>query len=322
MYQYSNSKKHIVAGILAHVDAGKTTLSESLLLETGIIKTAGRVDSKNAFLDNDMQEKERGITIYSKNARIPLKQKEMILIDTPGHVDFSAEMERALSILDMAILLISGPAGIQSHTKTLWSLLKTYRIPTVIFVNKMDMEAANKEQIINALASQLSNNVIAMNLTKEAMFSNSTLENIAATNENLLNEFLENENISIENISNAFFERSFFPVFFGSALRQDGINTFLEGLNLFIDNRNIQLSETTVSTEFSGIVYKINHDNNGKRLTFIKCTGGSLKVKELLGEEKVNELRIYSGEKYSSVQEVFPGNVFCIPGLKIGRAHV
>lgn len=325
MYQYSNIQKYISAGILAHVDAGKTTLSESLLLETGVIKTAGRVDTKNAFLDNDAVERERGITIYSKNARIPLKDKEMILIDTPGHVDFSAEMERTLSVLDMAILLISGPAGIQAHTKTLWSLLKFYRIPTVIFVNKMDMEGANKLSILHELNSKLSKNIVCFSDNNE----DELFENIASTNEELMNEFLENDSISMENISNSFFNRELFPVFFGSALKNQGVDILLDKLYLLVNNRltnqnrnashpdNFEtLNETTeTNNSFSGIVYKIGHDTNGKRLTYIKSTGGILKLKDMLGEEKINELRIYSGEKFQTVQDIQTGNIFCIPGL-------
>lgn len=314
MYKYDSSQKYISTGILAHVDAGKTTLSESLLLETGVIKSAGRVDLKNAFLDNDNVERERGITIYSKNARIPLGDKEIILIDTPGHTDFSAEMERALSVLDMAVLLISGPSGIESHTKTLWSLLKAYKIPTAIFVNKMDMEGANKLAVIKELTIKFSTNCIEFSPSWDEAF----FENVASTDENLLNSFLENNSITNEEISDSFFERKLFPVFFGSALKQQGISEFLDSLNKLISSRNCNSSDESMINEasFSGVVYKVSRDLTGKRLTFIKSTGGTLKVKELINEEKINELRIYSGEKFQTVQEINKGDVFCIPGLQ------
>lgn len=295
----------ITAGILAHVDAGKTTLSESLLLETGVIKKAGRVDSKDAFLDNDQVERERGITIYSKNARLPLENIELILIDTPGHVDFSTETERALSVLDVAILLISGPAGIQPHTKTLWSLLKLYKIPTVLFVNKMDMNGADASSILNELSTKLSGSISAI--------SENDFENVASLNEKMMNEYLETGSVSRESISEAFWNRQLFPVFFGSALKHQGIDTFIDGLQKLLQHKIVH--EMNNLEDFSGVVYKISHDNQGRRLTFLKILSGSLKVKSLLGEEKINEIRIYSGEKYNSVSEVTAGDICAISGL-------
>lgn len=324
MYQFTSSQKYISVGILAHVDAGKTTLSESLLLNTGVIKTAGRVDNKDAFLDTDSLEKERGITIYSKNARIPVSDKEMIIIDTPGHVDFSAEMERALSVLDFAILVISGPAGIQPHTKTLWNLLKSYKIPTLIFVNKMDMEGANRLNLLHNLTELFSKNIIPLEFTSDSSLSEACYENIAACHELLMNEYLDNSKISADSIADAFFEKEYFPVLFGSALKNQGIDELLHAITLLINNRTHQssfmknysyISKESPSSDFSGIVYKISHDKAGKRLTFIKCTGGSLRVKSVLNDEKINDIRIYSGEKYTLAQEVTTGNVFCVPGL-------
>lgn len=299
-----NTKK-ITVGILAHVDAGKTTLSESLLLKTGVIKKAGRVDNKDAFLDNDNVERERGITIYSKNARIPIGETELILIDTPGHVDFSTEMERALSVLDIAILLISGPAGIQSHTKTLWSLLKLYNIPTIIFVNKMDMNGADENALFNLIKEKLSSSAVNFNDT------DNLYENAASTTEALMDKYLESETLDSKDISLAFYKRELFPVFFGSALKHFGIDEFVNGLSSLLTSN----SKCSDNKSFAGIVYKISRDSQKKRLTFIKITSGKLKVKELLGEEKINEIRIYSGEKYESVQEVYEGDICCIPGL-------
>lgn len=296
-------KRKITVGILAHVDAGKTTLSESILLKTGVIKQAGRVDSGDAYLDNDQVERERGITIYSKNARIPLGDNEIILIDTPGHVDFSPEMERTLKVLDIAILLISGPAGVQSHTKTLWSLLKSYKIPTIVFVNKMDMEGADEEAILNELRTKLSSSITTYASGFDA-------EDIASHSEALMEEYLENETLSDSSVRNAFYERDIFPVFFGSALKHHGIDNILAGISSLVKDEEVNSSE-----EFAGIVYKIIRDDKGRRVSFIRVLKGCLKVKGQLLEEKINEIRIYSGEKYDTVQEVYAGDICGIPGL-------
>jgi len=297
--------KKITTGILAHVDAGKTTLSESLLFSTGAIKKIGRVDSGDAFLDTDRLEKERGITIYSKNARISLGDKELVLIDTPGHVDFSTEMERALSVMDYAILLISAPSGIQSHTKTLWTLLKHHKIPVFIFINKMDMFTPDKNTILSELKKNLSDSIVDFSSYDDEFF-----ESVASCEEALMETYLETGILDDSLIARAILNRSVFPVFFGSALKIEGISEFINALERFI-----HISETTDDMEFSGRVYKINRDSFGKRLTFIKVLSGSLKVKSLLNDEKINELRIYNGEKYEAVQEVFAGDICAATGL-------
>ena len=309
--------KKLVAGILAHVDSGKTTLSEALLYETGVLKSLGRVDNKNAYLDNDAVERERGITIYSKNARIPLRDAdtELILIDTPGHVDFSTEMERALSVLDIAILLVSGSSGVQSHTKTLWKLLKSYDIPTLIFVNKMDMEGADETAVLKDIKENLSGNAVS--------FKGDYYEDAATASEELLEEYLTDSKISDESIRKAFGRREIYPVFFGSALKMTGVSEFLEGLKYLTatsspDGNTLKqedLKSSDTNGPFSGIVYKITRDEKDKRLTFIKIISGSLKVKSLLGEEKINEIRLYNGENYESVTEVTKGDICAVVGL-------
>lgn len=299
-------KRKTVVGILAHVDSGKTTLSEALLYETGVIKEAGRVDLKNAFLDTYALEKERGITIYSKNARITYNNTEFILIDTPGHVDFSTEMERSLSVLDIAILLVSASEGVQSHTKTLWSLLKTYKIPTFIFVNKMDMNGVSKSDILNNLKSSLSSNIVDFS----DIGSESFYEDVATSSEHLLNTFLSDGSIPDSDIVSAIAHRNLFPVSFGSALKLQGISEFLNVLSIFspsVGNAPID--------DFSARVYKISRDASGKRLTFLKILSGSLKLKSMLNEEKVNELRLYSGEKYENVSEVLSGDICAVVGI-------
>lgn len=299
--------KKIVTGIIAHVDAGKTTLSESLLFTTGVIKKAGRVDSKDAFLDNDAIERERGITIYSKNARIPLGNNEMILIDTPGHVDFSTETERCLGILDACILLINAAEGVQAHTKTLWSLLKYYNIPTFIFVNKTDMPGVVKENILAQARKELSMNIV--DFTDDA--SKGFFEEIATCDEALLDKFLADGQIGLEDICKAISQRRVFPMLFGSALKMQGIDDFIKKIGKyseFVENNNSE-------GEAVCRVYKITRDASGKRITFMKVLSGTLKVKDMLGEEKVNEIRIYSGEKYESVKEAKAGDICAVCGL-------
>lgn len=300
--------KKLVVGILAHVDAGKTTLSESLLYETGVIRKIGRVDTKDAYLDNDNVERERGITIYSKVARIPLRETELTLVDTPGHIDFSTEMERSLSVLDVAILLISGSSGVQPHTKTLWNLLKYYNIPTYIFVNKMDMPDTSKNVLLATIKKNLSNNAVDFNTdSMEELY-----EEIATCDEGILNNYLENGLIEDEEIKTAIADRKLFPVFFGSALKMTGISEFIDGLNRYLINSSYEQKK---SEEFSARVYKIIHDSMNKRITFMKILSGSLKVKDMLGDEKVNEIRIYSGEKYEMVKEAIAGEICAVTGI-------
>ncbi len=301
-------KEKTVFGILAHVDAGKTTLSESLLYNTGVIKAAGRVDSGNSFLDDNALERERGITIYTKNARIPLNDKEIILIDTPGHVDFSTETERAISVLDAAILIVDASTKVSSHTKTLWGLLKYYDIPVYIFVNKTDMPGYDKESVMDSLKT-LSSSVV--DFTDDS--SNQFFENIAFAGEKYLNEFLENSRIEIDLIKEGIKRRELFPVFFGSALKNIGITEFIEGLGKYMIKPETFGRE---NDELSAKVYKIGFDDQGKRLSYMKITSGTLRIKDMLGDEKVNEIRVYSGNKFTRETEVFPGEICAIVGLE------
>jgi len=299
-----NSK--LVMGILAHVDSGKTTLSESLLYDTGVINSIGRVDQKDTFLDTDSVEKERGITIYSKDARLTIGDMEITLIDTPGHVDFSTEMERVLSVLDVAVVLISGSSGVQSHTKTLWSLLRSYRIPAFIFVNKMDMPGVDKDKLLKDIKGLLSDSAVDFSIVDEDDF----YENIATCDEELLNEYLNSGTIAQKNITKAINDRLIFPVFFGSALRNEGVKELIEGLDKYITRpyRNIE-------DKMGALVYKITRDEAGKRLTHLKVLSGSIKIKDLLGNEKVNDIRLYSGSRYENVTEVYAGEICAIAGL-------
>lgn len=294
----------IITGILAHVDAGKTTLSEALLYECGAIRNLGRVDTKNAFLDNNSIERERGITIFSKQA---ILNEKITLIDTPGHVDFSAEMERTLSVLDAAILLINASDGIQSHTKTLWSLLNQYKIPVVIFVNKMDMPDTSKENLLRKLKAGFSENVI--DFDSDNLNSESFYEEVAGSDDFLMEKFLNGQKIDDSEIIEVIKNRKIFPCVFGSALKMQGVKNLLDILNNYFKTPDY-------SEKFGCIVYKISKDKQNNRLTHLKVTGGSLKAKDLLGEEKANEIRIYSGEKFESVKEVFSGEVCTVTGLK------
>ena len=295
-----------VIGILAHVDAGKPTLSEALLYNAGITKALGRVDKGNAYLDTDELEKQRGITIFSKQAEFIWKDLEVTLVDTPGHVDFSAEMERTLQILDYAILVISASNGVQSHTRTLWELLKMYKVPTIIFVNKMDMPDTDKALLLSELKSKLDDSCIDFTDIQEVMSN----EEVAMTNESLMEEFLSCGKIDIEDIKRGISDRGIFPCHFGSALKNDKIIDLLDGLNTYID-------EKKYPDKFSAKVYKINRDSQGNRLTYIKVTGGVLRVKDIIddSEEKINQIRIYSGDKYRTANEIYSGEVCAVTGL-------
>lgn len=301
--------KKIVIGILAHVDSGKTTLSEALLYQSGNINKLGRVDHRNSFLDTFSLERDRGITIFSKQAVLKYKDTEFTLLDTPGHVDFSAETERTLQVLDYAILVISGTDGIQSHTQTLWKLLYKYNIPCFIFINKMDLEGADKAHILSELKTKFGDGCIDFGCEKEADF----YENIAICDERLLNQYYENEMINTDDIINCIKERKIFPCLFGSALKLNGVVEFLECLYSYTDMPKY-------SSEFAGRVYKISEDK-GQKLTFLKVTGGSLKVKEILksdknkNAEKVNQIRIYSGEKFTAVDKAEAGTVCAVMGI-------
>lgn len=314
--------KKLVIGILAHVDAGKTTLAESLLYLTGSIRKFGRVDHKNAFLDNYDLERSRGITIFSKQAVISYKNLEITLLDTPGHVDFSAEMERTLQVLDYAILVISGSDGIQGHTETLWKLLCQYKIPTFLFINKMDLKVRDIQSLMDEFKEKLDEGCVDFSKGQDI---NILMENLALCHENLLNQYIEIGNINRNSIVEAIFERKVFPCYFGSALKIDGVEELLDGLNQYTKSNKYP-------TDFAAKVYKISRDEQGNRLTHMKITGGLLKVKMELSnkkesrivsdldhkktwEEKVDQIRIYSGSKYYTVDQLEAGTVCAVTGL-------
>lgn len=300
--------RKIVTGILAHVDAGKTTLSEALLYEAGILKKKGRVDTKDSFLDNNAWERERGITIFSKVARLNLGNLELILTDTPGHVDFSGEMERALKISDQAILIINASDGVQAHTKTVWKLLRARHIPTFIFVNKTDLPGFDRDRILSNLKKELSPEAADFS----GMHTEQFYEEVATASEELLDSYMEKGNLTDAEIAGAIGDSRVFPVFFGSALKGDGVGAFLEALKTYSVN-------PVTGDSFGAVCLKITRDKAGNRLTHLKLTGGSLKVKDVLEEEKINEIRLYSGEKYEAVNEVRAIDICAVTGLKNSR---
>ena len=294
----------IVVGILAHVDAGKTTLSEGMLYTSGAIRTMGRVDNRDAFLDTYALERERGITIFSKQAVFPLGTTQVTLLDTPGHVDFSPEMERTLQVLDYAILVISGADGVQGHTRTLWNLLRRYEIPTFVFVNKMDQEGTDAEVLLQELKNVLEEGCVDFSTKRDAHF----YEETAVCSEDALEEFLETGRLKKETLQELFLERQLFPCFFGSALRLEGVKEFLEQMQELI-------KVPAYPETFGAKVFKIARDEAGNRLTYLKITGGSLKVKAVIEGQKVNQICIYSGEKYEAVNEVEAGSICAVTGL-------
>lgn len=301
----------VVIGILAHVDSGKTTLSEGMLYCAGEIRKLGRVDHRNSFLDSHEIERDKGITIFSKQAVMNFRDTQFTLLDTPGHVDFSTETERVLSVLDYAILVISGTDGVQNHTETLWRLLERYNVPTFIFVNKMDLNA-DKDSVLADLTSRLSDGCLDFTQNWD---SDGFKEALAMCDENIMNTFLSDGTVNNQDIRNAIVQRHLFPCFFGSALKNEGVNEFLERLLLY--TRQIIYDDN-----FGAKVFKVSEDEQGTRLTHLKVTGGSLKVKTLLcgnkknkWSEKVNQIRIYSGEKYKTVDEAMPGTVCAVTGL-------
>ena len=299
-----------VIGILAHVDAGKTTLSEALLYTTGKIKKLGRVDWRNTYLDTHDLERERGITIFSKQARLSYGEMNVTLLDTPGHVDFSAETERVLSVLDYAILVISGSEGVQAHTETLWHLLERYAVPTFVFVTKMDLTGADENAVMADLSSHLDAGCV--DFTAESDRD----EQIAMCDEDLLETYMETGEVDDASTARLIAQRKLFPVFFGSGLRLDGIQTFLDALERLT-------TEKTYREDFAARVYKIAHDPQGGRLTYLKVTGGQLNVRQTLtyrsgdGEksEKVNQIRLYSGAKFETAETIRAGEVCCVTGL-------
>lgn len=295
--------KKLVVGILAHVDSGKTTLSEAMLYTAGKIRKLGRVDHKDAYLDTDVQERERGITIFSKQAVFTYDGMEITLLDTPGHVDFSAEMERTLQVLDYAILVINGMDGVQSHTDTLWKLLKRYEIPTFIFVNKMDMDGADKEAVFQNIRKKLDGDCVDFS-------SGDRDEQIAMADERLLDTYLDTGMVETEDIIEAILDRKIFPCFWGSALKLSGVQELLDAMNAY-------MVMPAYNAEFGGRIFKISRDAKGERLTYMKVTGGSLKCREQIEgtEGKVNQIRIYSGARYETVEEAPAGMVCAVTGL-------
>lgn len=292
-------------GIVAHVDAGKTTLSEALLYEAGKIRQLGRVDKGEAFLDTFSLEKQRGMTIFSHAAQLNYKNLDISLLDTPGHVDFASQTEQVLSVLDYAILLVAGNDGVKGYTRTLWRLLERYNVPTFIFVNKMDMDNVSKPELLAQLKEELSPWCTAF--SKD--LKEDTLEEISLSTEESLDEFLETETLKTATIKNLIQERKIFPCYFGSALKLQEVETLLNGLAEFS-------KEKKPKKTFSGKVFKISHDEKGERLTWIKVTGGTLSPRDTIGEEKINQLRLYHGEKYSLLTEATFGQVCAVTGLK------
>lgn len=321
--------KRIVTGILAHADAGKTTLSEALLYATGNVRKLGRVDHGDAFLDTNTMERQRGITIFTEPAIITTPNLTLTLLDTPGHVDFSAEMERTLAVLDYAILVISGADGIQGHTETLWRLLKRYNVPTFIFVNKMDAPAADKTKLLNQLKKRFSDGCIDFTGAHDdnAALAD-VMEDIAMQSETAMESYLESGTIPDETIREMIADRALFPCFFGSALKMDGIDEFVAGFERYV-------REPEYDSEFGAHIYKVSHDAQGNRLTWLKVTGGEFKAKTMLsgtarvgadlGEskidddgmwhEKADQVRVYSGAKFTTVDSVVAGTVCAVTGL-------
>ena len=298
--------ERLVIGILAHVDSGKTTLSEAILYHSGSIRKMGRVDKQDAFLDNYELERERGITIFSKQAQFQMGELGITLLDTPGHVDFSAEMERTLQVLDYAILVVSGADGVQGHTQTLWQLLKRYNIPVFLFINKMDQAGTDAGAILKELREKLSESCIDFSKEESEAF----YDDIAMCSEEALEQFLEKGYVEKELVKRLICQRSVFPCFFGSALKEQGIDEFLEGIRQYT-------VVPTYAEEFGARVFKIARDEQGNRLTYLKVTGGELKVKTMLTnqQEKVNQIRIYSGEKYITVNTAPAGMICAVTGL-------
>lgn len=298
--------KNLVLGIVAHVDAGKTTLSEAMLYTCGAIRSLGRVDNQDAFLDTDEQERARGITIFSKQARFSYKEMGITLLDTPGHVDFSAEMERTLQVLDYAILVVSAADGVQGHTRTLWKLLNRYQVPTFIFVNKMDQQGTDQEKILAGLKNDLSTACVDFTNTESEDFA----EEVAVCDESLLEKLLDGqiEKIADEEIRRLIKERKIFPCLFGSALKVQGVEELLQTMELYVEGFSYK-------KEFSARVYKIGRDEQDQRLTYLKVTGGTLQVKDLIDGEKVNQIRFYSGDKFDTANEAKAGMVCAVTGL-------
>ena len=311
--------RKLVVGILAHVDAGKTTLSEALLYRSGSIRKLGRVDHRDAFLDTDAMERERGITIFSKQAVLSLETVEVTLLDTPGHVDFSAEAERTLRVLDCAVLVISGADGVQAHTRTLWRLLAQYGVPVFLFVNKMDLAGADRAALLADLRGKLDGGCVDFSLPPEAL-----AEEAAVCDEAVLERYLETGEVPESELTELIRRRQLFPCLFGSALKLEGVDEFLAALERYAPVR-------PYPPEFGARVFKIARDSQGARLTYLKVTGGTLRVKDLLTNrrpgtaeervwsEKADQIRVYSGAKFRPVEEAPAGTVAAVTGLSHTR---
>lgn len=295
--------KKITTGIVAHVDAGKTTLSEALLYTAGNLRNLGRVDDGDAFLDTDQLEKKRGITIFSHEAKLKTDNLELTLLDTPGHVDFGQQTEETLSVLDYAILVISIADGVTSYARTLWHLLERNNVPVFIFVNKTDAVGADREKALADLQKNLSENCVDFTQIDDDFY-----ENVAACDDKLLDKYLDNGEISPSDVQQAIAARKTFPVYYGSALKLTGIKEFLAGFEQWT-------SEKKFTKDFSARCFKISHDKNGERLTWIKILGGKLKAKTELNDEKINQIRSYNGEKFTTITEVEAGDVVALTGL-------
>ena len=310
--------KNIVIGITAHVDAGKTTLSEAMLYTAGVTQRLGRVDRGDAYLDTYALEKARGITIFSKQAVMDFGDTHFTIVDTPGHVDFSCEAERAMAVQDYCILLISATDGVHPHTKTLWQLLEQRRIPTFIFVNKTDISDRNSRELLDELKTVLSKKCVSFQNTSTDEF----YENVASQDEDMIDEYFKTGTLKQDTIAKAIKEREIFPCFFGSALKTKGINELLSAID------NFTLQNEYSKTLFGAKVYKITHDESGRRITFAKITGGTLRPKDVLtipsnggyAEEKVEELRVFSADKSKPIKEATPGTICAIYGLNETRA--
>ena len=311
-YKEQNMKT-IVMGILAHVDAGKTTLSEAMLYESGVIRSIGRVDKGNTYLERDNQERERGITIFSKQAVLPVHEDKLILLDTPGHVDFSAEAERTLQVLDLAVLVVSAADGVQGHTMTLWKLLSRYHIPVFLFVNKLDQPGTDADAVYKELQERLSGECVDFRLPHGDAF----MESVAMCGEEAMEQYLQTGEVSRESIAHLIRERKLFPCFFGAALKMEGVKELLEGIDTYGE-------PAAYHTEFGARVYKITRDPQGNRLTHMKITGGQLPVKTVITgknrqqegwQEKVNQIRCYNGEKFELADCVQAGTICTVTGL-------
>ena len=310
-------KKKTVIGILAHVDAGKTTLAEAMLYHAGKLKKLGRVDHRDSFLDTHNLERQRGITIFSKQALFELPDLLVTLLDTPGHADFSAETERCLQILDCAVLVISGTDGIQAHTETLWRLLHEYRVPVFVFVTKRDLPGKEKDEILEELRHRLDDNCVDFSSRDEEWE-----ERVALCSEAAMNCVLSGESVPDALLAELIADRELFPCFFGSGLKLDGVEELLDALDRYAP-------ETADQGEFAARVYKIEHDAQGNRMTLLKVTGGQLKVRRLLSyldrngtacEEKVTQIRRYSGPKFETVEQAGAGDVCAVLGLEHSRS--